>query len=225
MTCAFPAMIFVPAFATFVPSWFRLPGDRCATSNLNVRAARGNAPRRAADARSRARRGVDRGPRRRRQSAGRRPAVRKYPPPPGASDIPGLEVAGTFAASATGVTAGRGRRRLRAGCRRRLRRQVRRAAGAVPADTRRAQSMIEAAGIPETFFTVWTNVFERGRLQRANRSYPWRHQRHRHDRDSARAARGARVLATAGTEEKCAAAAGSAPSRRGTIAPTTGWRG
>ena len=45
-----------------------------------------------------------------------------------------------------------------------------------------------AAAIPETFFTVWTNLFERGRLQRGPaRPRPRRHERHRHDGDSARA--------------------------------------
>src|SRR5436190_2449749 len=86
----------------------------------------------------------------------------KYPPPPGASDIPGLEVAGTVAAVGKGVTRWRIGDRvcaLLAGggyaeyC----------AAPAgqclpVPASV----DLISAAAIPETFFTVWTNVFERG---------------------------------------------------------------
>lgn len=88
-----------------------------------------------------------------------------YPPPPGASDVPGLEVAGQV------VATGSKTQRYRVGdwvC-------ALVASGGyaeycvapepqvlpVPAGL----SVIEAAGLPETFFTVWTNVFERGRLQ------------------------------------------------------------
>ena len=87
-----------------------------------------------------------------------------YPPPPGASDIPGLEIAGTVAALGDGVdTPAPGSRvcALVSGggyaeyC----------AAPAplclpVPAGLGTA----EAAALPETFFTVWTNVFDRARL-------------------------------------------------------------
>lgn len=89
-----------------------------------------------------------------------------YPPPRGASDLPGLEVAGTVVALGAGVTT------LQPGAR-----VCALLAGGgyagyctapavqclpVPAGL----SMQQAAAIPETFFTVWTNVFERGRLQR-----------------------------------------------------------
>jgi len=48
-------------------------------------------------------------------------------------------------------------------------------------------SMIEAGAIPETFFTVWTNVFDRGGLKSGrNAARAWRHVRHRHDCDHAR---------------------------------------
>ncbi len=48
-------------------------------------------------------------------------------------------------------------------------------------------SMVEAAAIPETFFTVWHNVFERGGLKsRRDAAGAWRLVRHRHDRDPAR---------------------------------------
>ena len=87
-----------------------------------------------------------------------------YPPPPGASDIPGLEIAGTVAALGDGVDAPAVGSRVcalvsgggyAAYC----------AAPAplclpVPAGFDAA----EAAAIPETFFTVWTNVFDRARL-------------------------------------------------------------
>jgi putative PIG3 family NAD(P)H quinone oxidoreductase len=88
-----------------------------------------------------------------------------YAPPPGASDLPGLEVAGRIV-------------EVRPGCRRFA---VGDAVCALAAGGGYAEfvnvpepqvlpvpngySMIEAAGIPETFFTVWTNVFERGALK------------------------------------------------------------
>jgi putative PIG3 family NAD(P)H quinone oxidoreductase len=87
-----------------------------------------------------------------------------YPPPKGASDIPGLEVAGHVAALGEGVAnfaigdavcallAGGGYAEY----------------AAVPAlqclRVPKGMGMVEAAAIPETFFTVWTNVFERGAL-------------------------------------------------------------
>lgn len=87
-----------------------------------------------------------------------------YPPPPGASDIPGLEVSGTV------VKLGSGTSRWKTGDR----------VCALVAGGGYAQyvtapwqqclpipgelSMSEAAALPETFFTVWSNVFERGAL-------------------------------------------------------------
>jgi putative PIG3 family NAD(P)H quinone oxidoreductase len=89
----------------------------------------------------------------------------KYPPPPGASDILGLEVAGHIAGRGAGVVEwkeGDAVCALLAG-----------GGYAEYAVAPQAQclkppatlSLIEAAALPETFFTVWTNVFERGRLQ------------------------------------------------------------
>jgi putative PIG3 family NAD(P)H quinone oxidoreductase len=88
-----------------------------------------------------------------------------YPPPKGASDIPGLEIAGTVVAAGPGVerfAVGQSVTALVAGggyaeyC------PVHETnALAVPGDL----SMVEAAAIPETFFTVWSNVFERGQLK------------------------------------------------------------
>jgi len=89
----------------------------------------------------------------------------RYPPPPGASDIPGLEIAGEIVALGTEVSG------LRLG------EQV---TALVPGGGYAAYavaaaplclpippgiSMVEAAAIPETFFTVWTNLFERGRAK------------------------------------------------------------
>lgn len=88
-----------------------------------------------------------------------------YPPPKGASDIPGLEVAGRVAAIGSGVARWREGDAVMAllsggGYAERV---------AVPEPQclpiPAGLSMVEAAAIPETFFTVWTNVFDRGRLQ------------------------------------------------------------
>jgi putative PIG3 family NAD(P)H quinone oxidoreductase len=70
----------------------------------------------------------------------------------------------------------------------------------------RGLDLVAAAAIPETFFTVWTNVFERGRLQAGESLLV-------HGGSSGigttaiqlARARGARVFATAGSAEKCAA--------------------
>jgi len=88
-----------------------------------------------------------------------------YPPPPGASDLPGLEVAGEVVALGTGtlrhklgdkvmsLVAGGGYAQY---C---IAQDAQ--AMAVPPGL----SMLEAGAIPETLMTVWHNVFERGRLQ------------------------------------------------------------
>jgi putative PIG3 family NAD(P)H quinone oxidoreductase len=130
----------------------------------------------------------------------------KYPPPPGASDVPGLEVAGTVVEVGEGVTgpregdvvcallAGGGYAEY----------AVAPAPQCLPAP--RGLSLPQAAAIPETFFTVWTNVYERGRLRPGETLLV-------HGGASgigttaiplARAT-GARVLATAGSADKCAA--------------------
>jgi NADPH:quinone reductase len=132
----------------------------------------------------------------------------RYPPPPGASDIPGLEVAGTIAALGGGVVGWHVGDRVCAlvsgggyaeYC----------VAPALQCLTiPRGLDFLHAAGIPETTFTVWTNVFDRGRLQSGESilihggssgigtaaiqlAHAW----------------GARVYATAGSAEKCAACA------------------
>jgi len=130
----------------------------------------------------------------------------RYPPPPGASDIPGLEVAGTVEAVGDGVTgwfsgdkvcalvAGGGYAEY---C-------LAPAPQCLPIP--RGLDFVAAAAIPETFFTVWTNVFERGRLQAGESILI-------HGGSSGIGttaiqlahAFGARVFATAGSAEKCAA--------------------
>lgn len=91
-----------------------------------------------------------------------------YPPPPGASELPGLEVAGTVvegdaaALAAAGLKIGDAVCALVAGggyaelC-------TAPVAQCLPVPA--GWSMAEAASLPETFFTVWSNVFERARLQ------------------------------------------------------------
>src|SRR5215475_12577733 len=88
-----------------------------------------------------------------------------YPPPKGATDIPGLEIAGTVVACGNGVTrwkTGDAVTALVVGggyaeyC-------VAADGHVLPIPT--GLSAAQAAAIPETFFTVWHNVFERGRLK------------------------------------------------------------
>jgi NADPH2:quinone reductase len=88
-----------------------------------------------------------------------------YPPPPGAPDIPGLELSGEVVVVGPGVSRWRVGDRLCAlvpggayaeYC-------VAHESNALPIPAGR--SLTEAAALPETFFTVWHNVFERGALQ------------------------------------------------------------
>jgi len=87
-----------------------------------------------------------------------------YPPPPGASDLPGLEVAGEIIsgdAAAGGLSIGDRVCALVAGGGY-AEYVVAPAAQCLPIP--KGLSDIEAAGLPETYFTVWSNVFDRGRL-------------------------------------------------------------
>lgn len=129
-----------------------------------------------------------------------------YAPPPGASDIPGLEVAGEIVAAGDGVAwprPGATAMALVAGggyaeyC-------VAPAAQCLPIPAR--LDMTAAAGIPETFFTVWTNVFDRAGL-RPGESFLVHGGASGIGTTAIQLARrhGARVFATAGTPEKCAA--------------------
>jgi NADPH2:quinone reductase len=83
----------------------------------------------------------------------------RYPPPPGASDLPGLEVAGTVAAAGEGVTRWKQGDKVCALCHGGGYAEyvVVNAGHALPVP--QGFSMVEAAGIPETFFTVWVNGF------------------------------------------------------------------
>ena len=89
----------------------------------------------------------------------------KYPVPPGASDLPGLEVAGTLVAIGEGVTQWKVGDRvcaLTAGggyaeyC-------IAPASNCLPIP--KGLDFVQAASLPETYFTVWSNVFDRGGLK------------------------------------------------------------
>jgi NADPH:quinone reductase len=130
----------------------------------------------------------------------------RYPAQPGVTDIPGLEVAGTITQVGANVRDWRTGDQVCALV----------AGGgyaeycAAPAPQclpiPRAMDLTHAAAVPETFFTVWTNVFERGKLTPGESILI-------HGGSSGigttaiQLARtfGARVFATAGTAEKCAA--------------------
>ena len=130
-----------------------------------------------------------------------------YPPPPGASDIPGLwKSRASSSRSAHGVSEWRTGDRVCAlvsgggyaeYC-------VVPAPQCLPVPA--GMDFVHAAAIPETFFTVWTNVFERGRLQPGESMLV-------HGGSSGIGttaiqlahALGSRVFATAGSAEKCAA--------------------
>jgi putative PIG3 family NAD(P)H quinone oxidoreductase len=130
----------------------------------------------------------------------------RYAPPPGASDLPGLEVAGDVVACGRDVARWRVGDRVCA-----LLAGGGYAAYAVAPEGQclpqpAALSPVEAAAIPETFFTVWSNVVERGRLAPGETLLV-------HGGSSGigttaiqmAAHRGATVFATAGTPDKCAA--------------------
>src|SRR5436305_9569326 len=130
----------------------------------------------------------------------------RYPPPPGASDILGLEVSGEVAGLGDGVTQSKTGQKVCALL----------AGGGyaeyctapvecvlpVPNDI----DLVSAAALPEVYFTVWTNLFDAARLKSGERVLI-------HGGSSGIgtaavqlcAARGHEVFTTAGTAEKCAA--------------------
>lgn len=129
-----------------------------------------------------------------------------YPPPKGATDIPGLEIAGEVVALGAGVTRWKPGDQVMA-----------LVVGGGYAEYCPAHeshclpvpaglTLTQAAAIPETFFTVWHNTFERGRLQAGETLLV-------HGGSSGigttaiqlAKAFGARVIATAGSAEKCEA--------------------
>jgi len=88
-----------------------------------------------------------------------------YPPPPGASDLPGLEVAGEVAAVGPGVTRHKPGDKVMSLVAGGGYAQYCIAQDAQAMTVPPSLSMIEAAAIPETLMTVWHNVFERGALR------------------------------------------------------------
>jgi NADPH2:quinone reductase len=129
-----------------------------------------------------------------------------YAPPPDASDLPGLEIAGEVEACGAAVTMWKPGDKVCA-----LAHGGGYAEYCVTPEVQalplpRGLSMIEAASLPETFFTVWSNVYDRGRLAPGETLLV-------HGGSSGigvtaiqmAAATGNRVFATAGSDEKCAA--------------------
>jgi len=129
-----------------------------------------------------------------------------YPPPKGATDIPGLEIAGTVVALGGGVTRWKSGDQIAAlvvgGGYAEYCLAVEGNALPIPSTL----SAVEAAAMPETVFTVWHNVFERGALKAGETLLV-------HGGSSGIGTTaillaksfGARVIVTAGSEEKCAA--------------------
>ena len=131
-----------------------------------------------------------------------------YPPPPGASDVPGLEIAGEVVAAGPGVThligtkvcalvAGGGYSEY----------ALAPAVTALPVPD--GLPLHEAAGLPETLFTVWSNLFERGFAAEGDWALV-------HGGTSGIGTMaialcrlfGVKVIVTCGSDDKCAAALG-----------------
>lgn len=88
-----------------------------------------------------------------------------YPPPPGASDIPGLELAGTVQAVGDSVNSLKPGEKVCALVTGGAYAEYCLASAALCLPIPEGLSFIQAAALPETFFTVWSNVFDRGHLQ------------------------------------------------------------
>lgn len=130
----------------------------------------------------------------------------RYPPPPGASDLPGLEIAGEVAAIGPGVSGLALGDRVLALLPGGGYAQYAVAAAPLCLPVPDGVTMIEAAAIPETYFTVWTNLFQRGGCKNGETVLI-------HGGTSGigttaiqlASAWGARVFATAGSPQKCRA--------------------
>ena len=88
-----------------------------------------------------------------------------YPPPPGATDVPGLEVSGTVVSVGQNVSEPPINSEVCALVTCGGYAEYCLAAASICLPVPEKISLVNAAGIPETFFTVWTNVFERGQLK------------------------------------------------------------
>jgi len=130
----------------------------------------------------------------------------RYPPPPGASEVLGLELAGVVEALGPGAGRFRPGDRVMALVHSGAYAEWAVVDEAVALPVPDGLSAIEAGAIPETYFTVWSNVFERARLQAGESLLI-------HGGSSGigttaillAKARGARVIVTVGSPEKCAA--------------------
>jgi putative PIG3 family NAD(P)H quinone oxidoreductase len=129
-----------------------------------------------------------------------------YEPPPGTSDIPGLEIAGRVAAIGSAVKGFKVADRVCALVAGGGYAEYCAAPEAQCLPLPQGFSMVEAAAVPETFFTVWTNVFDRGRL-RSGESFLVHGGSSGIGTTAIQLAKafGARVFATAGNAEKCEA--------------------
>jgi NADPH:quinone reductase len=129
-----------------------------------------------------------------------------YPPPPGHSPLPGLEIAGEVAAVGQGVTRWKLGDKVCALVNGGGYAQYCLAEEPIALPIPAGLDMVQAGAVPETFFTVWNNVFERGRLTAGEWFLV-------HGGTSGigttaiqlAKAFGAKVIATAGSPEKCKA--------------------
>ena len=127
-----------------------------------------------------------------------------YPPPPGHSPLPGLEVAGEVASAGSGVTRWKAGDKVCALVNGGGYAEYCLAEEPIALPIPGGLDMVKAAAAPETFFTVWNNVFERGRLTAGEWFLV-------HGGSSGigttaiqlAKAFGAKVIATAGSAEKC----------------------
>ena len=127
-----------------------------------------------------------------------------YPPPPGATDVPGLEISGTVVSVGENVTEPAVGAEVCALVVSGGYAEYCLAAASLCLPIPKSISLDDAAGLPETFFTVWTNVFERGQLKSGDSILV-------HGGSSGIGttaiqlckAFGAKVYTTAGTPEKC----------------------
>ncbi len=88
-----------------------------------------------------------------------------YPPPPGATDVPGLEVSGTVVSVGQNVSKPPINSEVCALVTCGGYAEYCLAAASICLPVPEKISLVNAAGIPETFFTIWTNVFKRGQLK------------------------------------------------------------
>jgi NADPH2:quinone reductase len=128
----------------------------------------------------------------------------KYPPPPGVTDIPGLELSGTVVACGAGTSRWKPSDQVAALVSGGAYAQFCVAHGTHAFPIPAGLSATEAAAVPETFMTVWHNVFERGGLRSGETFLV-------HGGTSGigtvaiqlAKAFGAQVIATAGSADKC----------------------